>query len=75
MRNLALFERELCASSSAVACFGLPSKRISGLWWQTQTGSSDGQMQPRAISLSVCFAMRSSSEWKVMIAMRPPGFR
>ena len=40
----------------------------------TQTGNPFGQVHPLAISAKVCLTMRSSNEWKVMTAMRPPGF-
>ena len=40
----------------------------------TQTGKFGGQVQPRAMSWSVRLTMRSSKEWNVMTASRPPGF-
>ena len=41
---------------------------------QTQTGNSGGQVQPLAACAIAFLTMRSSSEWKVMTASRPPGF-
>ena len=46
-----------------------------GLCPQTHTGKSGGQMQPLAMSANFCLTIRSSSEWKVMMANRPPGAR
>ena len=41
---------------------------------QTHTGNSGGQMQPLAAAAMAFFTIRSSSEWKVITASRPPGF-
>ena len=41
---------------------------------QTHTGKLGGQVQPLAASAIAVFTMRSSREWKVMIASLPPGF-
>ena len=47
------------------------SSRSRGSWPQTQTGSSGGQMQPRASAAKNRFTIRSSSEWKLMTASAP----
>ena len=46
-----------------------------GLFPQTQTGNSGGQVQPFAAACIAVLTMRSSSEWNVMTANRPPGLR
>ena len=38
------------------------------------TGNSGGHLQPVDKSLKVCFTIRSSKEWNVMMAILPPGF-
>ena len=76
MRSFALRARGLTASSSSDAVIGLRlTRRRSGFLPQTQTGKSGGQVQPDERSAKVCFTMRSSKEWKVMIAILPPTAR
>src|SRR5262249_20107371 len=48
--------------------------RSTGSRPQTQTGKSGGQVQPRSWSRTNCLTIRSSSEWKLITASRPPGF-
>ena len=45
-----------------------------GVFPQTHTGNSGGQVQPLAAEAMAFFTIRSSSEWKVMIASLPPLF-
>ena len=45
-----------------------------GFFPQTHMGKFLGQVQPDASSVKVCFTIRSSKEWKVIIAILPPGF-
>ena len=47
--------------------------RTSGVLPHTHTGKSGGQVQPRACFAKHCLTTRSSSEWKVITARRPPG--
>ena len=49
--------------------------RPRGSWPQAQTGSSGGQMQPRARSARKRFTRRSSSEWNEIPAKRPSSRR
>ena len=48
---------------------------IFGLLPQTQTGKFGGQVQPFAASAIAFFTIRSSREWNVMTASRPPGLK
>src|SRR5215211_7570090 len=74
-RRWAERERGLRSASSGP---GEIARRVkssaSGSWPQTQTGSSGGQTQPRALAARNCFTGRSSSEWKAIAAKRPPTF-
>jgi hypothetical protein len=42
---------------------------------QEQTGNRGGQIHPFAARTNACFTNLSSSEWNVMTASLPPGFR
>ena len=44
-----------------------------GVFPQTQTGNSGGQVQPFVYSAKALLTILSSREWKVMIANLPPG--
>ena len=46
----------------------------AGFFPQTQTGKLGGQVQPLAAAAMAFFTIRSSREWKVITASRPPGF-
>ena len=74
--SLAQAARGFVSISSFSAVIGL-RVRISRVFvlphWQT--GSPGGQMQDAASYLKNCLTMRSSSEWKEMTAMTPPGER
>ncbi len=73
VRSLALRARGFSSSSRSVGRMGfLFTSLMSGVRPHTHTGKSGGQMQPRAKSASPLLTMRSSSEWKVMTASRPP---
>ena len=72
-RRWAERERGLASTSSGP---GATARRVSssasGSWPQTQTGSSGGQTQPRALAARNCLTGRSSSEWKAIAPKRPP---
>src|SRR5207344_2893704 len=73
-RSFAEAARGLASSSRAPGRTGLRVRsRRTGSLPQTQIGNSGGHVQPRACSRTNCFTIRSSSEWKLMTAMRPPG--
>ena len=75
-RSLAL--RALGFSSSSVSpdTMGFRVRiRTFGFFPHTHTGKLGGQVQPLARSCIVRLTMRSSREWKVMTASRPPGRR
>src|SRR5436190_10654985 len=66
--------RGFAASSRADGRIALRgSARNSGSRPQIQTGKSGGHSQPRSRSRMKRFTIRSSSEWKAITAMRPPG--
>jgi len=74
--SFALCERELTANSSVEGRIGFFVKMFTfGLLPHTQTGKFLGQVQPPVKEAKVCLTIRSSSEWKVMMAMRPPLFK
>ena len=71
--NFALCERGFSSSSCLVGRIGLRfTRRTCGFLPQTQTGKSRGHSQPLDKSANFCLTMRSSNEWKVMIAILPP---
>ena len=47
----------------------------SGVFPHTHTGKSGGQVHPLANSARSVFTIRSSNEWKVITASRPPLLR
>jgi hypothetical protein len=49
------------------------SDRSAGWWPHTHTGKSGGHVQPRAAPRMKRLTIRSSSEWKLMTTIRPPG--
>src|SRR5665647_1740594 len=73
-RNLADLLRGLASTSCAR---GVTGRRVStrnvGSWPHTHWGRPGGQMQPAACPLKNSFTIRSSSEWKLIPARRPPG--
>jgi hypothetical protein len=72
-RSLALCAREFILSSSLDDVIGfLDMIFTDGFLPQMHTGKSLGQVQGFAREAKVCFVMRSSSEWKVITARRPP---
>ena len=50
------------------------TSRMSGVFPQTQTGKSGGQVQPLANWARPVLTIRSYREWKVITASRPPRF-
>ena len=74
MRRLALRARGLTASSCSEAVTGLRViSRTTGFLPHTQTGRPGGQVQGLARFRKQFYTILSSSEWKVMMQMRPPG--
>src|ERR671933_2816725 len=76
VRSRADEARGFAASSAGVGriAFRWSARRL-GSWPQTQTGKSGGQTQPRSSRRRNRFTIRSSSEWKLITARRPPGRR
>ena len=73
-RSLALRARGLAADSASEAMRGRLVRIFSrGVWPQVQIGWRGGQMQSCASRRKARLTMRSSSEWKEMMATRPPG--
>ena len=75
-RSLALLALGFISSSSSPDTMGLRLISLTfGCFPQTHTGKLGGQVQPFAASAMPVLTIRSSKEWKVIIARRPPGFR
>jgi hypothetical protein len=73
MRSLALLARGFSAISRSLGTTGLLVRiLIAGVRPHRHTGKFGGQTQLSAFSLKNRFTMRSSPEWNVMIASRPP---
>src|SRR6185312_11512290 len=51
------------------------TRRRVARWPQVQTGCWGGQVQSVDSTLKNDFTKRSSSEWKLIVAIRPPGLR
>src|SRR5216684_28060 len=67
-------DRGLAAVSAALGRIAFREvERSSGVLPHTQTGKSGGQSQPRSRSRMKRLTIRSSSEWQLITASRPPG--
>ena len=71
--SFALRERGFSSSSASLGKMGfLVTILTFGFFPHTQTGKFLGQVHPDARSAKVCFTIRSSREWKVIMAILPP---
>ena len=73
-RNLAQWDLEFAFISSSDGRIGfLLRSRIFALLPHTHTGKLGGHVHPEDREANVCFVIRSSKEWNVITAARPPG--
>ena len=84
--SLQLFRHaQLCTAGAGIFLAPLPRVAMMGFFVRTSNlrrccrrrrpGKFGGQVQPFAASAIAFFTIRSSSEWNVMTASRPPGFK
>ena len=74
-RSFADVEREFSFCSRSDATIGWRVRTTAeGFLPQIHTGADFGQVQGFSNVRNAFFTIRSSSEWNVMIASRPPGF-